>query len=118
MKPPFAQLLIQSKPILVTGIAVIVITIVVGIRQVGLLQEPELATYDRYLRWRPANTQWVSPVVLINIHEEDIQRFRHPLSDELLARVLTKLLALEPRAIGVVRVGKSLNRLSLITRMS
>ncbi len=101
MKSRWAHHLIQSKPLVAAGIAVFAVTIVVGIRQAGLLQELELATYDRYLQWRPADTQWDSPLVLIKIHEEGIQRFGHPLSDELLARILAALLVLEPRAIGV-----------------
>jgi adenylate cyclase len=39
--------------------------------------------------------------VLFRIGEEDIRRFSHPLCDRLLARALEKLLASEPRVVGV-----------------
>ena len=101
MKLRWAHQLFQSKPIVASVVSAIAVTIVILIRQTGSLQEVELATFDRYQQWRPAATQWDSPVVLIKIHEEDIQRYGHPLTDRLLARILSALLALEPQAIGV-----------------
>ena len=101
MKLLWTQQLIRSKPIVAMGIALVATLLFTLIRQAGWLQEIELATFDRYQQWRPVETQWDSPIVLIKIYEEDIQRYHHPLSDRLLAQILKKLLALEPSAIGV-----------------
>ena len=101
MKLRLTHTLHQSKPIIASAIGVVATALVILIRQAGSLQELELATLDRYQQWRPAHTQWDSPLVLIKIHEEDIQRYGHPFSDRLLTKILTALLALEPRAIGV-----------------
>lgn len=74
---------------------------VMALRLAGLLQPLELSAYDRLLRLRSRETMEESPIVLVRINEEDIRRFGHPLSDELLTRALATLTAAEPRAIGV-----------------
>jgi len=70
------------------------------LRYAGALERLELGVYDLALRARPA-----APVderfVLIDETEDDLKRFGHPLSDELLASVVERALALKPRVLGV-----------------
>jgi adenylate cyclase len=72
-----------------------------ALRLVGLLESLELGAYDRFLRLRTSASIQDSPIVLVRIYEEDIRRFGHPISDELLTGALAMLLDAEPRAIGV-----------------
>jgi adenylate cyclase len=84
-----------------TGLALVVAGGVVGLRAAGVLEPLELGAYDRLLRWtRPAG-EADARVVIVRITERDIQKYGHPLSDELLARALAALASAGPRAIGV-----------------
>ncbi len=73
---------------------------ILGLRLLGILQPLELAAYDYCLRLRPVDAP-DSRIVLIGETEADLQRFGHPLSDNLLAEVLERLLQAQPRVIGV-----------------
>ena len=76
--------------------------IVVGLRSAGFIQFVELATYDVYLRLTEQQSVHEPRVVLVQTIEEDIQALAEwPLSDRHMVEVLEKLLAYEPRAIGV-----------------
>ena len=76
--------------------------IVIGLRSAGFLQFLELASYDIYLRLKEHHSVPEPHVVLVQTVEEDIQKLAEwPLSDRRMADVLEKLLAYEPRAIGV-----------------
>ena len=75
---------------------------VIGLRSAGFLQFVELATYDVYLRVKERASAREPRVVLVQTIEEDIQKLAEwPLSDRHMVEVLEKLLASEPRAIGV-----------------
>ncbi len=71
------------------------------VRQVGVLQPLELAAFDWLARQRPD----IGPdprLLLVEITEADIRaQKRWPLSDRVLAEVLTKLVAFQPRTIGL-----------------
>jgi adenylate cyclase len=77
-----------------------VFVLVLALRFAGALERIELGAWDLALRARP-----VAPVdervVLIDETEDDLKRFGHPLSDELLARTVERALALKPRVLGV-----------------
>lgn len=87
--------------ILLTSIAVT--ALVMGIRQIGVLQTWELQAFDRLLRSRPAE----SPdrrLLVITVTEEDIQsqtQRQGSLSDPALAQLLEKLEKYQPQAIGL-----------------
>jgi adenylate cyclase len=70
-------------------------------RSAALLEPLELAAWDRMLRLRPAPGR--SPrAVVVAYTESDIQTWRRfPLDDGTLARVLERVLAAGPRAVGV-----------------
>jgi adenylate cyclase len=108
---------------------------VLGVRSLGSLEAMELAAYDWFIRLRPAGP--AEPrILVVAISEEDIQRQgQWPLPDDVLATVLEalgrhqpyaigldiyrdvqvppgserlqKLLASDPRIVGVMKFGKS-----------
>jgi len=70
------------------------------LRAVGLLQLLELAAYDQLLRLRP--TRGSDPrIAIVGITETDLDRYGWPLSDAILAELLRRIQAQEPRAIGL-----------------
>lgn len=84
--------------LLVTACTVIGVYLVTAL---GGLQNMELGAYDRQLRWLSDDELPDPEVVLVWISEFDINRYGHPLPDEVLADLLEKLLAHEPSAIGL-----------------
>ncbi len=72
-----------------------------GLRQLGLLQELELALYDFHLKSKTAESAAESPVLLIRIYETDIHRLGYPVNNASLAEALNLLDELGARAIGV-----------------
>ncbi|MFN4279184.1 CHASE2 domain-containing protein [Thermosynechococcus sp.] len=78
-----------------------VAAVVIGVRQLGLLQPLELSLYDFYVRSQPARDP--DPRVLtVLITEQDIQAQKTwPLPDATVAALLTRLNAASPRAIGL-----------------
>lgn len=82
------------------GIGLLVAAATVGIREFGWLQTPELKVYDAYLRTRPP-TPATAPVALIGETEADLRRFGHPLSDQILADALTRIIDAGAQVVGV-----------------
>lgn len=85
---------------------VVLTTVAVGglmvtIRALGAFQGAELNAYDRLLR-RRADEGMDQRLLVVGITEEDIQtRSEFPIHDGTLATALTKLDAMQPRAIGL-----------------
>ncbi len=76
--------------------------LVIALRSAGFLQFVELATYDAYLRVKEQRSVREPRVVLVQTVEEDIQKLKEwPLSDRRMAEALRKILAGNPRAVGV-----------------
>lgn len=84
------------------AIATFAITaLLLGMRQLGWLQQLELMAYDQMVRWR-SEPEEDPRLLVVGITEEDIQVFnRWPLSDETIARLLQKLSEYEPAVIGL-----------------
>jgi len=93
--------IIHSKPIAATSIALLILGMVVGIRQLGLLQGLELTLYDVHLKSNTIASVSGSPLLLIKVDEADIRRLGYPIGDDALARALHRLDELGARAIGV-----------------
>jgi len=75
---------------------------VLAARELGLLEPLELASYDRLLRARPTAGNADERLVVVAYTESDIQTWRRfPLDDGTLSRVLERVLAGGPRAVGV-----------------
>jgi adenylate cyclase len=77
-----------------------VFVLVLLLRFAGALERIELGVWDLALRARPA-APIDERVVIIDETEDDLKRFGHPLSDEVLARVVEGVLAFKPRVLGV-----------------
>ncbi|MBD2329142.1 CHASE2 domain-containing protein [Alkalinema sp. FACHB-956] len=73
---------------------------VIGLQWSGLLQPLEWAIWDLWLKTVPLEPN-PQRVTVVAIDETDISRWGYPLSDELLAKGLTKIRKLQPRAIGL-----------------
>lgn len=90
-----------------TGLKVMAITtlsvtfVLLGIRHLGGLESLELITVDSWVRLKPDLVN--DPrLLVVSITEEDGKIFnRLPLSDEIIAQVLEKLLKFQPEVIGI-----------------
>ncbi|NEP12388.1 MAG: adenylate/guanylate cyclase domain-containing protein [Symploca sp. SIO2C1] len=87
----------------VVGLATISIsTALLGLRYLDQLQPLELFAYDHLVRLRPVEKKSDPRLLVVTITEEDIQRHAQwPFSDQLIAKVLSRLQALEPTVIGL-----------------
>ncbi|MDJ1171149.1 adenylate/guanylate cyclase domain-containing protein [Roseofilum sp. BLCC_M154] len=75
--------------------------VVILLRLMGALQGGELALFDLYMRWRPLEPR--DPrIVIVGIDEADVQAIGQAIiPDRIYANLLQKLIAMEPRAIGL-----------------
>ena len=87
----------------VVSFATIAVSIVLlGVRHLGGLQPLELIAFDQLVRLRPKETEPDPRIVVITITEKDIQQQKQwPLSDKVLAQLLSKLQAGKPTVIGL-----------------
>ena len=105
-----------ARSILLTS--VVVTGVLVGVRQLGMLEGLELGAYDQMMRSRPDEGQ-DNRLLVVGITETDIQtRKEYPITDGTLAQVLEKLQQYQPRAIGIdilrdVPIGDSQGRIAL-----
>lgn len=78
-----------------------IIAIVMLARWGGLLQTLEIATFDRFLRWRRAEPI-DDRILIVGIDEADIRRSgTYPISDRELAALIENISAENPLAIGI-----------------
>lgn len=92
----------RSHIVQIAVISLLVFFCIMGVRSQGFLQNLELEAYDWSLQLRPNRISQPLPVTIVTISEEDIRELAHwPISDELLAKALTRIHAYHPRAIGV-----------------
>jgi len=104
MPPALAKWLekLRTPTAISLALGLVASLLVIGLRSAGLLQFVELATYDVYLRAKERTTVPEPRVVLVQAFEADIQKLAEwPLSDRNMNAVLEKLLAYEPRVVGV-----------------
>ncbi len=80
--------------------SVVVTSLVMGVRSLGLLQTWELKTFDQMMQLRPAEKP-DRRLLVVQVTAEDIKKFKHPLPDKTLLRLLEKLEEYQPRAIGL-----------------
>lgn len=80
--------------------SLIISSLTLGVRSLGVLEPVELWSYDRLMRQRPPET--IDPrIVVVEITEEDTNSDRYPLEDATLVRLLDRLETYQPRAIGL-----------------
>ncbi|MGB5959101.1 MAG: CHASE2 domain-containing protein [Coleofasciculaceae cyanobacterium] len=87
------------------SISLIVTSLLIGIRQLGILQPLELQAFDHLLQTRPPEKP-DSRLLVIAVTEADIQAQKNEprrgsLSDRSLTKLLEKLESYQPRAIGL-----------------
>ncbi|WP_413174798.1 CHASE2 domain-containing protein [Anabaena azotica] len=71
------------------------------LRFLGLLQPWEWGAFDQYMRWRPSEPR-DHRVVIVGINEKDFDNLKQAtITDQVLAKLLNKLKAKQPRAIGL-----------------
>ena len=95
---------------------------ILAIRALGWMQPVEWTALDIYFQLRPPETV-DKRIVIVGFEEKDIQILKSadPLSDELLAQLLTKIKQQKPRAIGLdffrdVPVGAGYAKLAQVFR--
>lgn len=88
-----------AKSVALTSVAVT--SLLMGARQIGILEPLELGAFDQMVRWRP--DEGPDPrLLVVGITEGDIQRLKEwPISDRKITEVLQKLEEQEPIAIGL-----------------
>ncbi|AFY74531.1 PAS domain S-box [Synechococcus sp. PCC 7502] len=79
----------------------ITVLLVIALRALGFLQLSELFAYDQLLQLRPSEPQ-DQRVIIVGIDEIDLQTLeKYPISDRILAELITKIRQQKPRAIGL-----------------
>jgi adenylate cyclase len=81
-------------------VASLVVLMLLPLREAGWLQGLEISAYDSLVTFF-AGSQESDRVVLVVTTEADINRFGYPISDKVLAAVLTRVFAGGPKAVGV-----------------
>ncbi|NES23862.1 MAG: CHASE2 domain-containing protein [Symploca sp. SIO3E6] len=81
-------------------VSVAITSLVVVVRELGMLQRWELQAYDQLMRLRP-DEGLDSRLLVVEATEEDVNRYGFPLADAILAQVLEKLELHQPRVIGL-----------------
>lgn len=77
------------------------LAVILVLRAFGAMQRPEVLLYDRFIQWRTPAAEPDERIVVVGMNEDDLIKYGHPLSDELLAQVLEKIAAAEPAVIGL-----------------
>ncbi len=107
-KPP--ALLMRGRnlfPIIPSGLSAAAGGAVLLLRLAGGLEALELAAFDQFMRWRPAESIDYR-VLIVTIDQQEQQRFGNPsrtppesITDEHLSRAIARLQTAEPRVIGL-----------------
>jgi CHASE2 domain-containing sensor protein len=78
----------------------VITLLLLGIRQIGLLQAWELKAYDTLIQLRPAE-QPDPRILVVEINESHLNQYGNPIPDTILAQMLAKLESYQPRVIGI-----------------
>ena len=105
LRQPFSAIPLWRRFRTVGLFSLAVTSLLIGVRQLGLLQPLELQTFDQLMRLRPAEPP-DQRILVIKVTEEDIQAHgkdqkKSSLSDQALEQLLQKLEPLQPRVIGL-----------------
>jgi CHASE2 domain-containing sensor protein len=98
LKLPTPSLWHRLRTVFVTSL--VVTSLLMGGRSLGLLQKWELESYDQLLRQRPSELA-DSRILLVGANEADIRQYKYPLPDAILAQLIEKLNRYRPVAIGL-----------------
>lgn len=101
--PPFLLGKCRFSTVLLASI--VITALVVGVRQLGLLQTWELQAFDSLLQLRPKNEEPDPRLLIVTVTEKDVEnqnlKERRSLSDAALAKLLKKLQPYQPQVIGL-----------------
>ncbi|MBP0019751.1 MAG: adenylate/guanylate cyclase domain-containing protein [Cyanobacteria bacterium SBLK] len=93
------QVLQQWRGVVVTTPSIALLIIL--LRGLGFVQLLEWALLDRFFQWKPPELS-DERIAIVAIDEEDLQEIgQWPISDGILAELLAKIKAQQPRAIGL-----------------
>ncbi len=105
-KPRLSTSKHSLQTLLITSL--LVASLVMGVRYVGMLQPWELQSYDHLMQLRSPDEKPDSRLVIVTIDEADIQyqvqkkmKMQWSLSDQALAQLLQKLEQYQPNTIGI-----------------
>ncbi len=74
--------------------------LIIAANLMGLFQLLEWVTLDNFFKLRPEES--IDPnIIIITIDESDINKFGHPLKDDLLANIINKIKKQNPTVIGL-----------------
>ena len=80
--------------------SVLASALVTGVKIVNILEPAELFLFDHLVRSRPSED--LDPrMTIVGITEADIRQYGWPLSDDILAQVLDRLQAHDPKVVGL-----------------
>ena len=82
------------------GLSLVATSFIMGLRFLGALQTSELRAFDHLMRMRPPESL-DDRLLIVEVSEEDIRKFGHPLPDKILLQLLKKLQSYNPAAIGL-----------------
>ncbi len=98
MLAKFRKWLFQQHRVLTAAVGVAAgVTL---LRLSGMLQPWEWAALDQFFRWRPSQGQ-DERILIVGIGEKEIQAGNWPVTDKVMAELLRKIHARNPRAIGL-----------------
>ena len=108
LQPP-SRILLNWKDLLTTAfICLLVASLVMGIRHLGLLQASELQAFDRIMQWRSLTEKPDPRLLIVTIDEADIQyqiekgmNMEFSLSNQALEQLLQKLKQYKAQTIGL-----------------
>ena len=83
---------------LIASVLVTVAVMLVG--QLGWLQTLELKAFDHLLRQKP-DESLDSRLLIVEGNQDDVNRYKYPLPDTVVAQVIEKLASHQPRVIGL-----------------
>lgn len=97
----FGALCKRNQQQLVAGVITFSVAFgVIGLRENSAFKQIELWNYDSLTRYQ-LNEPQDRRVVVVEISEADIQRFRWPFSDRLFAKLINQISVARPAAIGI-----------------
>ncbi|NJN08146.1 MAG: CHASE2 domain-containing protein [Richelia sp. RM1_1_1] len=86
-----------TRPVIIPS--AVVTAVLLGVQYLGVFQQQEVQIFDWMMQIR-SNSNPDSRLLIVGLTEDDIQRWKHPLPDQLFVKVFNKLEQHRPRAIG------------------
>jgi CHASE2 domain-containing sensor protein len=85
-----------------TATSLLVTSLVMGVRWLGVLEPVELIAYDHLMRMRPTDLDpHDKRILIVEATPEDETMYGYPLKDHILTQVIKKIKEKEPIAIGL-----------------